>query len=136
MNHEESQALGALLRSKRQDLGYSTYQLAKAAGVDQSVVVRFEQGKFAAPRPDKLARFAEALGLSLADVYARAGYLVPDELPSFSAYLSAKYPELPSSAAAELNELFTELTTRHGVLTKPPISATEELLDEATGATG
>jgi len=136
MNQEESQALGALLRQKRQELGYSTYQLAKAAGVDQSVVVRFEQGKFAAPRPDKLARFAEALGLSLADVYARAGYLVPNELPSFSAYLSAKYPELPVTAAAGLNELFTELTTRHGVLTEPPIYATEELLDEATGATG
>ena len=135
MNQEQSQALGALLRQKRQELGYSTYQLAKAAGVDQSVVVRFEQGKFAAPRPDKLARFAQLLGLSLADVYARAGYLVPDELPSFSAYLSAKYPELPETATAELRALFEELTTRHGVLAEAPIPPTEEMIDEVAGGT-
>jgi transcriptional regulator with XRE-family HTH domain len=55
MNQEQSQALGALIRARRLELGYTTYQLGAAAGVQNSTVVRIEQGKFAAPRPDKLA---------------------------------------------------------------------------------
>jgi transcriptional regulator with XRE-family HTH domain len=132
MNQEQSQALGALLRQKRKELGYSTYQLAEAAHVDQSVVVRFEQGKFAAPRADKLARFAQLLGLSLSDVYAHAGYLVPNDLPNFDLYVSRKYPDLPSEARATLGQLFDELMNHHGLSSVLPVS-TEEMADGAVG---
>src|SRR3974390_1094499 len=89
----QSEALGALLRSRREELGYSKNRLAKAAGVPDSTVLRFESGEFAAPKPDQLARFAQLLGISLADLFAEAGYVVPDELPSMPSYLRAKYPE-------------------------------------------
>jgi len=124
-----SQALGALLRSKREALGYSKKRLAKAAGVPDSTVLRLEQGLFAAPRPDKLARFARLLGLRLADLYAKAGYIVPDELPSFASYLPVRYPDLPEEAVAELRDHFEHLLDRLGLSVDdtPPL---EELGDE------
>ncbi len=132
MNPEQSKALGELFRQKRKELGYSVYQVADAAGVRSSTVVRFEQGKFAAPRPDKLARFASLLGIPLADVYARAGYLVPKELPSFESYLKTKYQDLPATAVIELKKLFEELSARHGLDNNQAVPITEEAGDYGT----
>jgi len=109
MNQSQSRALGRLLKEKRLALGYSTYQLAKAAGVSDSTVVRMEQGRFKAPRPDKLVRFAELLGVPTADVFARAGYLLPSELPTFPVYLATKYAMLPRRAISELTRHFNHL---------------------------
>jgi transcriptional regulator with XRE-family HTH domain len=114
MNHEQAKELGGMLRQRRQELRLSTHQLGAQVGVRQSTITRVEQGRFASPRPAKLASIARVLGLSLADVYARAGYLVPDELPSFEPYLSAKYRNLPETAIAELVRLFDELAAEHG----------------------
>jgi transcriptional regulator with XRE-family HTH domain len=135
MNQEQSRALGALLRQKRQELGYSMTQLAHAAGVPDSTVLRFERGEFAAPRPDKLARFASLLGIGLADLYAKAGYLVPDELPSFDFYLSAKYPDLPDEATTELVHRFDQLMADHGLTSIAPIHTEELPADDAVGGT-
>jgi transcriptional regulator with XRE-family HTH domain len=109
----EAKELGALLRQQRKKLGLSTHQLGAQTGMRQSTVIRFEQGKFASPRPDKLARIAGVLGLNLADLYARAGYFVPDHLPSFHVYLPAKYHTLPPAAVTRLVELFEELRAEH-----------------------
>jgi hypothetical protein len=68
-----------------------------------------EHGVTRAPRPDKLARLAEVLGLTLADVAGTAGYLVAGDLPSFGPYLIAKYPELSEAAMTELTRRFKEL---------------------------
>jgi transcriptional regulator with XRE-family HTH domain len=110
-------------------LGYSMTQLAKAAGVRDSTVLRFERGQFAAPRPDKLARFAGLLDISLADLYAKAGYLVPDQLPSFAVYLAAKFPDLPNDAMTDLVRHFGQLMTAYGL----PVSPAEEQPHEAVG---
>ena len=82
---------------------------------------RFESGEFAAPRPDKLARFAGLLNLSLADVFAKAGYVVADDLPTFVPYLNTKYPDLPQAASTELSQLFVILAERHGIEIRPSI---------------
>ena len=87
--------LGSLLKQKRKALGLSLRQLAKLADVNDVNIFRLERGDCAAPAPDKLARIAEALGLSLADVYALADYAVPTDLPSFKPYLKTKYRGLP-----------------------------------------
>lgn len=117
MNKDQAQALGILLRDERKKLGYSTYELAAAAGVSESTVVRIEQGHFSAPSPSKLARFAEALQISLADLYAKAGYLVPNDLPTFETYLHAKYPNLPKKAVKELGRHFKDLMSEHNIST-------------------
>ena len=120
MDDEQAKSLGELLKRKREELGLSTRQLGEIAGLDGVTVLRFEQGAFAAPRPDKLARVAEALGISLADVYALADYAVPDDLPSFRPYLRTKYRGLPADEVDKIEAYAARLAKRHGVdLTGP-----------------
>lgn len=82
--------------------------------MNDATIVRIEQGAFAAPRPDKLSRIAEALGLSLADVFALADYAVPDDLPSFQPYLRSKYRDMPAGAVDDLNKAFQRIVRKHG----------------------
>jgi len=117
MDERQAKEFGALLRKRRQKLGLSTRELAKKADIPQPTILRLEQGRFAAPRPDKLARLADVLDLNLSDLYARVGYLAPSELPSFEAYLIAKYHALPKRATAELARHFVALAEQHGIPT-------------------
>jgi transcriptional regulator with XRE-family HTH domain len=110
---QRAQELGRRLRTRREELGLSTRQLAEQAGMDDATVVRLEQGLFAAPRPDKLSRIAEALGMSLADVFAFAEYVVPGDLPSFHPYLLSKYPDMPQGAVDELLREFDRITREY-----------------------
>jgi len=121
----EAKELGAVLRQQRKKLGLSTHQLGAQAGMRQSTITRIERGQFASPAPDKLARIADVLGLSLADLYARAGYFVPNDLPSFHVYLPAKYRQLPPEAVARLVELFEKLAAKHDLQHADPVLATE-----------
>lgn len=100
--------------------------LERLAGVDNGTIVRIEQGAFAAPRPDKLSRIAEALRLPLADVFALAEYVVPDELPSLVPYLRAKYRALPAKAIAELERYFDDLAGRYGIDPAGPAPGEDE----------
>ena len=121
MSQAQATELGALLRQRRQSLGLSTHRLGALVGVRQSTITRLERGEIAAPRPDKLARIAKALGVSLADLYALAGYHVPDDLlPSFPIYLKSKYHRLPPEAITELVQHFDALITRHGLSSEEP----------------
>ncbi len=113
MTNEQAEQLGKHLRARREHLGLSTHRLAAKAGITQPTVIRIEQGKFASPRPDKLARLAGVLELKLADLYAHAGYLVPDELPDIESYLAAKYRHLPGQARKQLADLARDLTQQH-----------------------
>ena len=94
MKPEQGTQLGQLLKARRESCGLSTHRLAAAAEMDQATIVRLEAGTIGAPRPDKLSRIAQVLGISGADVFALAGYVVPSDLPSLRAYLSAKYAGL------------------------------------------
>ena len=119
MDKERAARLGELIRRRRQELGMSTHELGARIGARNSTVVRLEQGAFAAPSPDKLARIAEVLGITLADIYGHAGYAVPEDLPEFHAYLPARYRELPEAAVKELIDLFDSLIDRHGLTPQP-----------------
>jgi transcriptional regulator with XRE-family HTH domain len=130
MDKDRAERLGKLIRARRLAAGLSTHQLGERIGARNSTIIRLEQGAFAAPSPDKLARIAEALGISLADIYSHAGYEVPDELPGFHAYLPARYRDLPDSAVRELVDLFDTLLERHG-LSPPSDSAPTEAIVEA-----
>lgn len=115
MNQDQAKSLGQLLRKRRQELGLSQRRLAALTGMGDSSIVRLEQGQFLAPSPAKLSQLATALYLPLADIFVRAGYFVPDELPSFETYLQAKYPDLPKPGVTELLALFKKLQVRHGL---------------------
>ncbi len=127
MDEGQRARLGALIHERRTAAGLSTYELGERIGAKNSTIVRLEQGAFAAPSPDKLARIAEALGMTLADVYGHAGYAVPDDLPGFHAYLPARYRDLPQTAIEQLTELFDSLVAQHGLTPQPElVTATPE----------
>lgn len=115
MEHEKAKHLGTVLRDRREHLRLSTTQVAAMSGIPQGTVVRIEQGEFASPKPDKLARLADALGLKLADVFALADYAVPTELPSVGPYLRTKYRDLPSAAIEEIQQEVAQTLRKYGV---------------------
>lgn len=126
MNPKQAKDLGRRLRARREELELSLRDLERVADVDNGTLARIEQGAFAAPRPDKLARIAEALGLNLADVFALADYSVPSELPSFSPYLRTKYRDLPAPAVEELERSFARIAKRHGFNPAGPAPGEDE----------
>lgn len=91
MEPAQAERLGRRLRELRESQGTSIRALADRCGFDNGTLVRIEQGKFAAPSPDKLARLAAELHVPLADIFTEAGYVVPDQLPSLDTYLRARY---------------------------------------------
>ncbi len=123
---EQARALGKFLKERRTALGLSTRALAARSGVDMATVVRLEQGAFVEPRPDTLRVIAKALGVSLADVFALADYVVPSELPTFTPYLRAKYRSLPRKAIAELEQYFDDLSARYGLDPAGPAPGEDE----------
>ena len=126
MDKEQAARLGTLIRQRRQALGMSTHELGERIGTRNSTIIRLEQGAFAAPSPEKLAGIAEALGMSLADMYGHAGYVVPNDLPGFHAYLPARYRELPQEAIQELIDMFDILVARHGLVAQAEPAIEEE----------
>ena len=133
MNESQAKALGAMLRERRNALGLSTYAVKDATGIPSTTISRIETGSFKAPRPDKLAKIAEALGLSAGELFARAGYLVASDLPEYATYLQTKHPELPSSAIERLQNLLAELLELHQP-SSTLVPALEEIADERPGA--
>ena len=115
MNPKQAARLGALLRTRRTELGMSTRVLAGRCRppMDMATVVRVERGQFAAPRPDTLRALAEVLELPLADLFTLADYVVPGELPTPKPYLRAKYPQLPEEALARAEAYLQRAIARH-----------------------
>jgi transcriptional regulator with XRE-family HTH domain len=126
MSPEQAKTLGRFLKKQRTALGLSTRALAARSGVDMATVVRLEQGAFAEPKPDTLLAIATELGVSLADVFALADYVIPTELPTFTPYLRAKYRSLPRKAIAELEQYFDDLSSRYGIDPAGPAPGEDE----------
>ena len=101
-------------------------ELADDAEMNFATVSRIEQGKFATPGHDKLARIAQTLGLNTADVFALADYTVPADLPSFQPYLRTKYQDMPDGAVDELNRAFQRITKKHGYTPEGPPDGEDE----------
>ena len=95
--------LGRFLKERRKALGLSTYQVGELADVPQSTIVRFEQGEYASPRPDKLSRIATALDLPVAEVFSRMGYMNAHDLPTLETYLRSKYNIKPEVVVQIMN---------------------------------
>jgi transcriptional regulator with XRE-family HTH domain len=87
-------ALGKLIARERARQGLSLETLGNAAGGNRSTIMRLERGTFAHPNPDKLQRIAHALGLDAGDLFALAGYMPPNVLPSLDRYLRIVFDDL------------------------------------------
>lgn len=130
MKPEQAKAFGRYLRDQRMAAKLSVRQLEAATGIHNSLLVRMEQGAIANPTPEKLQRISAALNLSLADLYARADYLIPEDLPSLSAYLRLKYREVSADTLDALESEIQATLTRHE-LTPSPVTANE--IDDQPG---
>lgn len=126
MDDTQAKALGKVLKDRREALGLSLKKLGDKVGLPDVTILRFERGEYAAPAPDKLARVADALGLSLADVYALADYAVPSDLPSFTPYLRTKYRSLPTEDIEAIEKYAQRLARKHGVNLSGPAPGEDE----------
>jgi len=106
-------------------MGLSLREVAEKANVSDTSVMRIEQGQFAKPKPELLARLADTLDLSLGELYDLAGYPVP-ALPSMPVYLRTKYRDMPAPLRKELNDYFEKLKDKHGFNGKWPKDGEDE----------
>lgn len=116
MKPERSQQLGQVLKTGRVARGMSTHRLAKEAEMDQATIVRLEAGSIVAPRPDKLARIANVLGLSAADLFAVAEYTVPSDLPTLRPYLQTIYSGLFDEDLDRIETYIGRLVKKRGAV--------------------
>lgn len=106
--------LGELVRKTRESAGLSARKLEELSGLDHSFISKLEKSTYRNLSPDTLTTLSDSLGLPAADLFALAGYPVPDSLPSFGPYLRARYgEELPEGAQAALTELFDTLSQHY-----------------------
>lgn len=108
MSTSDLPELSAALRAHRSRAGMTVRQLAQKSGLTSSTLSRLETGQIETPRPEHLQRLARALDVDIEDLYAVAGYLMPEGLPELRPYLRAKYG-LPDQAARQLDEYFQAL---------------------------
>ena len=126
MEPEQAKRLGTYLREARQAKGLSARQLGDLTEINDATIVRFENGSFNAPAPDKLARIAKALDLPVADVFAHAEYASSSDLPSFTPYLRTKYRGLPDDATEQIEKYAARIAKKHGISLEGPAPGEDE----------
>ena len=79
---ERIDSVGALIRARRQQRGWSQADLAEATGFTTSYISRVERGDVGVPSQPNLQRFGDALGIALGEFYQAAGRLAGLDLPA------------------------------------------------------
>ena len=106
---EAQHSLGAAIRARRRELGWSQEDLARRIAdrgdeaFRQSDVSRLELGKVALPRRERLEHIAAILGLSLGHLLARSGWTgaasaFAAEPPSNSLVTAVRLDRAPAAA--------------------------------------
>ena len=108
--------VGATLRRRRLELGWTMRALEDASGVDDAVISRIENGEIAQPRVDKITRIATALGLDPITVLSDATGTEPLTIAGF---LQRRYPELPAEAAADIEHYAEAVLADHHINPHP-----------------
>jgi transcriptional regulator with XRE-family HTH domain len=117
LDHHSGRAplLGNLLKDKRKAAGLSQSELATEIGLSRPYVSRLERGEYANPSPQALARIANRLNISLADLYAITGCTLPGDLPGYTAYLHAKHPGWAEEAIQDLTDYYQFIKQKYSV---------------------
>lgn len=100
--------IGAYIQEQREALGISQRELMRLSGVAN--VPRLEIGTTTSPRTDSLQAIADVLGVSLTELVA-AGR--PEELPTFTPYLRAKYGDMPEEAVRKMTKYFERVAKQY-----------------------
>lgn len=115
--------IGRYIWEERHSQRLSARELARRVAVSDSTILRIERDEIM-PKPRLLRALAEQLNLAVADAFERAGYAIPDDLPTFRPYMRAKYRDLPDSALRELERSFARLAEKHGL--RGPVNREDE----------
>ena len=107
--------LGNLIRSKREAAGLTLTQLAAELAVSRPYLSRLERGEYTHPSSRILTQIVKRLDISVEDVYALTGYVLPKDLPSFGPYLRAKHADWPEAALQELETFYDFLKQKYSV---------------------
>lgn len=107
--------LGNLIRSKREAAGLTLTQFAAELAVSRPYLSRLERGEYTHPSSRVLAQIVKRLDISVEDVYALTGYMLPKDLPSFGPYLRAKHADWPEAALQELETFYDFLKQKYSV---------------------
>lgn len=114
MNPGQADQLAELLRDKRERLGLSASEVARRAGVTAGTVTRIELRQIPSPKADSLTAIAEVLEIPKADVFAAAGWVPGNELPTLRPYLRSKYHGLTAADASRVESYIDQLQSRYG----------------------
>jgi transcriptional regulator with XRE-family HTH domain len=130
--------LGQVIRQAREAKGLSTRKLAEAIGTTHSYIHKLEAGWFGSISPENIQSLAKALEVDPQDLFALAGYKVPEGLPTLVPYMRTKYGEdLPDEAIEELQSYFGYLRAKYGSGGGRPIGdEDEDNPDEARASHG
>jgi transcriptional regulator with XRE-family HTH domain len=127
MTPEHAGRVGRVIREQREQLGLSQRRLVALAGINHATLHKLENGVLRSPQTDTLRAVATALQLSVTDLFAVAGWLPANELPTLRPYLRAKYRDLDEQAIADLERYADELSQRYGIT--GPREREDETLD-------
>lgn len=125
MTQSQAAALGAFIRAGRHQVGIGTHRLAAQVGVNQSRLIRLEQGKVLQPEPALLQKLSAALDLPLTQLYEMAGIRMPGLQP----YLRASYG-LTEKDAAKAQAYVDRLAARYGADGSGPADGLDEQPDK------
>lgn len=118
--------LGKKIQASREAKLLNNTELAKLTGVHRSTIRDLENGLIRNPSPEILAKLAEHLNLTLADLYPLAGYAVPSALPDFDGYMATKFRGLPAEAIEEISGHVNYLAAKHGLDPAGPAPGEDE----------
>lgn len=117
---EDTRTLGEYVRGRRHALNMTLQEAADRSRVDRSYWSRLETGEYQTPNPRFLVAMARALDLESEDLYALAGYAIPERLPELVPYLRAATP-LPPEAIRDLEKYYAQLRAYYGIPDDQPV---------------
>lgn len=113
MNDERIHHLGEYIKHLRVQRDMTIREVATKADLDSGALTRLEHGQVTHPRPDTLCALALTLKVPLADMFAQAGYTLPDELPGVESYLRTKYDCLSTQERLEITDIVEKFVRLH-----------------------
>lgn len=93
-----------IIKSKREELGYSLRDLADIVGVNSSTIMRWENGDIANMRRDKIVKLADALRISPAVIMGWE-YHEEEPMSEIDIVLQKIYDEIRTLSDDQLPEL-------------------------------
>jgi transcriptional regulator with XRE-family HTH domain len=106
MTTDPTNQFGDYLRNLRTRRRLGLRELARKANLDAAGLTRLERGQ-RTPMPDTLKALAPVLGVPMADLFAKAEYITPSDLPNLSTYLRVRYSDLSEQKLTSIDTYMT-----------------------------